>query len=194
MTGLVPTKGLTPTKWPGGAHFSPGNFESEPYRTWLWRECPWLVGDANKKRVAFICLNPSTARSDWDDATIRKLIGFAERWGYAALDVFNLWDLRTRDPKVLRKAGNHITDLSPLGPSNDTTLSMYLPRASRIVCAWGSDAMVKAHPERVAHVRKIAECSCQDVVALRLSQDGHPWHPLYVRYDVTPLPYRADLR
>lgn len=188
MTGLVPTKGLTPTKWPGGAHFSPGNFESEPYRTWLWRECPWLVGDANKKRVAFICLNPSTARSDWDDATIRKLIGFAERWGYAALDVVNLWDLRTKDPKVLARAEY------PLGPSNDTTLWMTLRSASRIVCAWGADAMVQAHPERVRHVRLIAHGSCDDVVALKLTKDGHPYHPLYVRYDVTPLPYRADLR
>jgi hypothetical protein len=46
------------------------------YRYELWRR--WAEGP----HVLFVMLNPSTADAVTDDATIRKCIGYAKRWGY----------------------------------------------------------------------------------------------------------------
>ena len=42
---------------------------------------------AGTKHVTFIMLNPSTADAESDDATARKCMGFARRWGCARLRV-----------------------------------------------------------------------------------------------------------
>ena len=64
------------------------------------------------KRVVFIGLNPSTADHRVDDPTIRRCMGFAERWGYNALRVVNLFAYRTPYPEELKKAQD------PVGPYN----------------------------------------------------------------------------
>lgn len=56
-----------------GAMFS----KCRKYRYVLWR-----IWDDDKPRVMFIGLNPSIAGAIIDDPTIRKVIGFAKRWGF----------------------------------------------------------------------------------------------------------------
>jgi len=56
------------------------------YRYSLWR-----VWHPKASRVAFIMLNPSQADATVDDPTIRRCIGFAQRWGYGSLEAVNLF-------------------------------------------------------------------------------------------------------
>lgn len=78
------------------------------YRWWLrrrWRETgPTLL---------FLGLNPSSANGRQDDPTLRRLIRFAEGWGYGALEVLNLFAWISTDPANLRFA------TEPVGRSND---------------------------------------------------------------------------
>jgi hypothetical protein len=69
------------------------------YRYRLWR-C-W--GDGNH-RVAFVGINPSTADEVDDDATIRKCVGFAKRWGFSALDMVNLFIIAGAPATSMRTA------------------------------------------------------------------------------------------
>ncbi len=62
----------------GFAAFSPCGH----YRWWLERQ--WA---AERPRLIFIGLNPSRADGIRDDATLRRLLGFARGWGYGALEV-----------------------------------------------------------------------------------------------------------
>lgn len=57
--------------------------------------------------MVFVMLNPSTADASQDDPTIRRCLGFADREGYGAILVVNLYALRAwgagaREDRVAR--------------------------------------------------------------------------------------------
>ena len=126
-------------------------------------------------------LNPSTADFEINDPTIRKCMGFAQRLGFTAIEVVNLYAYRTTYPRDLRLA--HY----PEGPLNDSFIAAAvtpLPDESRaVVCAWGRHAP-RARADAVLAL--IASLGAVPQV-LRVSADGTPWHPLM-------LPYSCELQ
>lgn len=69
-------------------------------------------------RVAcVIMVNPSTADGTEDDATIRKLKGFAERNDIGRLIVVNKLAFRATDVRDVAKA------VDPIGPDNDSHIA-----------------------------------------------------------------------
>ncbi len=63
----------------------------------LWRD--WRhMALPGFKRVSFVMLNPSTADNFTDDATVRKCVGFAKRWGFDGVMIANLIPIITTDP------------------------------------------------------------------------------------------------
>ena len=97
----------------------------------LYRYSLGRTWDASKERVLFIMLNPSTADAIKDDATIKKCVGFAQRWGYGGITVGNLFALRSRDPNGL--LGPH----DPVGPKNNASPGATGRRMSRSRCRLG---------------------------------------------------------
>lgn len=97
------------------------------YRYWLSRQ--W---DTSLPMVCFIMLNPSTADDNEDDPTIRKCTGFARRMGYGAIQVVNLFALRSTDPTKLRTA------MDPIGPDTDEWICQTAGACRRVICAWGA--------------------------------------------------------
>jgi hypothetical protein len=141
------------------------------YRYRLWRE--WSDGP----RCVFVGINPSTADAIKDDATIRKCIGFAQRWGFGSLDMINLFAWRDTDQLALLKSVN------PIGPDNDMACKIVFETASRVVWAWGrgkSAAVRKLIDDRVTDRRwQVTGC---EVGTLGLTDDGYPCHPLMLAY------------
>ena len=138
--------------------------------------------DETKPAVLFVMLNPSTADADVDDPTIRRCIGFAKAWGHGTLLVWNLYALRATDPTWLDSADD------PIGRENEDHLWRLMRRADLIVVAWG------AKPNRGKYVNREKVMFWgpfwdREVVALGVTKDGHPRHPLYVRGDTTPVPF-----
>lgn len=132
--------------------------------------------------LAFVMLNPSTADAEQDDATIRKCIGFAKRYGFGGIVVVNLFALRSRDPAALR------THPSPIGPENDYWLKHETVNPNHsIIVAWGRHA--EHFPGRVRAVMKIIE---RAVRCLDVTKDGHPSHPLMLPYKSVPQPWIGD--
>lgn len=148
------------------------------YRYALWRE--WLMGDGT---CLFVMLNPSTADGDHDDATVRRCISFAQRWGYRRLAVANLFALRSTDPKLLK------TSKSPIGPDNDRHIHDLAAGAAAIYAAWGALPDLFSHRER--HVRAILRAAGPPVRVLALTKNGHPRHPLYLAGTVEPQDWAA---
>lgn len=150
--------------------------ECGQYRYRLSRH--WNVGP----EATFIMLNPSTADAEADDATIRKCIGFAQRWGMGGLYVGNLFALRATDPKEMRK------HRAPVGYQNRYHLEWICDRAAmsggRIICAWGANGGHQKQDKTFCEWFESLDLFC-----LRRTSKGAPEHPLYVPYDTQPTPF-----
>jgi hypothetical protein len=147
------------------------------YRYTLERE--WMTGEGT---CLFVMLNPSTADATEDDPTIRRCIGFAQRWGYQRLDVGNLFAMRATDPEDMLET----TPRDATGPDNDEWLGRLAARADRVVVAWG------AHPLavfRAAAVQSLLLKRHDAIHCLGTTKNGGPRHPLYVKGDFEPREY-----
>lgn len=138
------------------------------YRYTLWRK--W---DPSKGYVAFIGLNPSTADETEDDPTIRRCIAFAKAWNYGALCMLNLFAWRDTDPAKMKAAQD------PVGIHNDAILQALASGAGVTVAAWGVHG---THQGRDASVRAMIP----NLHYLRLTNEGHPGHPLYLPSHLKP--------
>lgn len=165
--------------YPEGAHVRREAVLSEDgaYRYSLVRR--W----GNALPAQFVMLNPSTADDTLDDPTIRRCVGFAQRLGCGGIVVVNLYALRSTDPAQLWKADD------PVGPRNDTYLSVVMRRAGTVgaplIAAWGANAKA----DRVAEV--LAMPHAEQFTCLGLTKAGAPRHPLYVRADAPLVPLEA---
>lgn len=164
-----------------GADISPCGL----YRYSLWRR--W---DYGKPAVVFVMLNPSTADADKDDQTIRKCIGFAERWDAGGIRVVNLYAYRATDKTELTEAlGAGIDPVAArtagIMNANDSAIIAAASDAERIIAAWG--AWPGPLGLRTARVQDLLRG--KHVEALKLTQQGHPWHPCYAGYDCEPVTY-----
>ena len=131
--------------------------------------------------ATFIMLNPSTADEAIDDPTIKRCIGFAARWGCAAISIGNLFAYRTKDPGLLKKVND------PVGPDNMRHLRALVAGAKSgtgyVVVAWGSLGGMMGQDEAFLNVSE----HLIELRALRLTKKGMPEHPLYVPYSVEPV-------
>ena len=121
--------------------------------------------------VAFVSLNPSTADETRDDPTVRRLIGFAKRWGYGGLRVVNVFAYRATQPTAILQADD------PVGAENDGEIAGACREADRVVVCWGN------HGEwfgRAAQVRQLLLDSGFRLWCFGRTQHGHPKHPLYL--------------
>lgn len=133
--------------------------------------------DAN---TVFIMVNPSTADAENDDATIRKLMGFADRKGWSNVIVGNLFAYRSKDVRELARADD------PIGPENDDHLAeMIGSRATlRVIFAWGPTAKLPHRlRQRWREVARMATYDGRPKLCLGPpAKDGMPRHPLMLPY------------
>jgi hypothetical protein len=150
------------------AAFSP----DRKYRYGLWRR--WDAG----QEVTFVMLNPSTADERADDPTIRRCKSFARSWGFGGLRVANLFGWRATKWAELKTVDD------PVGPGNDEAIFDACRSTPLTICAWGTKGELFG---RAGEVLEIVRLARRVPFCLRLTQEGHPWHPLYVKGDAEPI-------
>lgn len=155
-----------------GATFGP----CRRYRYALWRE--W---DASKPTVVFCGLNPSTADANYDDATIRREVGFARSWGFGRLVKVNAYAFCSTKPEGLWKAPD------PYGPDNVEHLRYWAKKATWFVAAWGNNI----RDEQAYKLRLLFIVNRVTVHALKITKQGQPHHPLRLRADTKPFVWLA---
>jgi hypothetical protein len=140
-----------------------------------WRYLLWRRWDAAKPAANFLMLNPSTADERQLDPTCSRARAYAERWGYGALVVTNIFSFRETDPTRMKAARD------PVGPGNDAAILRAARECAIVVCAWGNHG---AFRERSARVKALLEGKKLHV--LRLNAGGEPAHPLYLPGKLKP--------
>ncbi len=149
---------------PTGAVFA----EDRTHRLYLWRRwnksLPWIM---------FIGLNPSTADERLNDPTVRRCIGFADRWGYGGLFMCNLFTLVSSEPAKLNTE-------TPIVMGANLAMRVIRERCDKAVAAWGGlIEKVRSGEDRVERVmRDLSPLYC-----LGTTKQGHPRHPLYLPSD-----------
>lgn len=150
----------------------------------------WMPG---RPVATFVMLNPSTADAMVDDATIRKCMGFAQRWGMGGIRVGNLFAYRATKPADMM----HKSVVDPVGPDNERHLMALCRDAAGnaidddglIICAWGANGSYMDQDQTFlgwCEMDWLIKERC--VKALRLTSKGAPEHPLYVPYNIDPIP------
>jgi len=148
------------------------------YRWWLERQ--W---QREAPRLLFIGLNPSRADGQRDDPTLRRLLGFAQSWGYGALEVLNLFSRISPSPAVLRRSAD------PIGPETDLWLRRRLAHlahspGSAVWLGWGNGGQWRGRDQAVLPVLLQQDLP---LLALGLTASGQPRHPLYAAKAARPL-------
>lgn len=140
--------------------------------------------------VVFVGLNPSTADATADDNTIKRCMGFAERWSAGGIIMVNLFAFRATHPQVMK------AEPEPVGGWNNWLLSTVAHHhggpTTGWIAAWGEDGR---HRNRARTVREILDGHGIQLRCLGVSKQngrthGEPYHPLYQPYDAVlrPLP------
>lgn len=157
---------------PAGARFS----ACRRWRTLLWRR--W---DVTKPVANFLMLNPSTADERVLDPTCARARDYAERWGFGALLVTNVFAWRATDPDRMKAAAD------PVGEGNDAAILQAASNAQLVVCAWGNHGL---HLARSGAVRRLLRGAGVRLHVLRVNASGEPAHPLYLPRRLRPQPWK----
>lgn len=123
-------------------------------------------------------LNPSVADEFKDDNTTTRVLNFAKKWGYGTYEAVNLFAFIATSPKNMKKAP------LPIGDRNDEAILRAVHRADMTVAAWGTDGPHRGRDREVLELLRDEILHC-----LKVTDDGHPGHPLYLPRYVKPLRY-----
>ena len=145
----------------GGAIFSEcGTWRYSLTRTW----------DGTRPRLCFVMLNPSTADSNFDDPTTKKVLRLAMTWQFGHYEAVNLFAYRSPHPRDLIKVEG------PVGPDNDQHILNAVDTAHLVVVAWGTKGILHCRDLKVLELLRGRQLHC-----LGLTMNGHPKFPLYLK-------------
>jgi hypothetical protein len=143
-----------------------------------WRYLLWRRWDARRPVANFLMLNPSTADELKLDPSCTRARIYAERWGFGALIVTNLFGWRATDPQEMKAVKD------PVGKGNDAAILRAAREAKLVVCAWGNHG---AHLDRSSRVLSALREANVRLNYLRLNSSGEPAHPLYLPGSLEPV-------
>jgi hypothetical protein len=126
------------------------------------------IWDESKPLVVFCGLNPSTADETEDDATVRRELGFARRWGFGRYVKVNAYSWMSTDPKGLWEV------VDPVGEGTGHAIETWARRADRFVAAWGNHIT----GARQKYVLDLLAWGGVKPWVLKLTKSGRPHHPL----------------
>jgi hypothetical protein len=142
-----------------------------------WRYLLWRCWDASRPAANFLMLNPSTADEVRLDPSCTRARVYAERWGYGALVVTNLFGWRATDPGQMKRVKD------PVGRGNDAAILRAAHTSAIVVCAWGNHG---AHLGRAEAVLRLLVSRNLELKILKLNGHGQPAHPLYLPGSLEP--------
>lgn len=143
------------------------------------------VWDSDLPMLTWCMLNPSVAGRVVDgrriaDPTWRRARGFSERLGYGGQVLCNAYAYIATDPRILKRDGY------PIGDLNDSYIRQACEMGDgKVICGWGAPARGQVRPGKVLALLRAWGYT---PMALGLTRDGLPRHPLMLSYATELVP------
>lgn len=157
----------------------------------FYSEYRYILGTRGKNPLICIGINPSTARPDALDNTLKSVQRIAEGNGFDSFIMFNVYAQRATRPDDMERQCN-----LALHRENLEAFRYVLSISERPVvwAAWG--AIIEKRDYLADCVRDMVETgqayNAQWCCAGAISKKGHPHHPLYLRKDEKLKPFDVE--
>ncbi len=174
------------------------NTPSDEYDIGKWLYAPnfyseyrYILGTRGENPLICIGINPSTARPDDLDNTLKSVERIALGNGFDSFLMFNVYAQRATDPDAMEKACNwqlHKENMEAF------RYVLSISKNPTVWAAWGAIIEKRKYlPECVRDMVKIGqEYGATWVCAGAITKKGHPHHPLYLRKDEKIKPFDIE--
>ena len=148
----------------------------------FYSEYRYILGTRGKNPLICIGINPSTAKPDDLDNTLKSVERIAHGNGFDSFIMFNVYAQRATDPDAMEKECNTL-----LHKENLEAFRYVLSISERpaVWAAWGT--IIEKRPYLPECVRDMVDAGREYGAAWycagSVSKKGHPHHPLYLRKD-----------
>lgn len=171
------------------------NEKSDTYDVEKWLYVPnyyteyrYLLGTKGKKPLICIGINPSTAKPDELDNTLKSVERIAHGNGYDSFLMFNVYAQRATDPDTMEKSCNLLLHRENMEAFR---YALSLGEYPAVWAAWGT--IIEKRTYLPACLRDMVaagqEFGASWYCAGAVSKRGHPHHPLYLRKDEKLRPF-----
>lgn len=154
----------------------------------FYSEYRYILGTRGKNPLICIGINPSTAKPDDLDNTLKSVERIALGNGFDSFLMFNVYAQRATDPNSMEKICN------PLLHKENLEAFRYILSISPTPCVWAAWGSIiekrKYLPECLRDMLAVGqEYGAKWVCAGAITKKGHPHHPLYLRKDEKLKPF-----
>lgn len=156
----------------------------------FYSEYRYILGTRGENPLICIGINPSTARPDDLDNTVKSVERIALGNGFDSFLMFNVYAQRATDPDAMEQVCN------PLLHKENLEAFRYVLSISRqpnLWAAWGTIIEKRPYlPQCLHDMLEVGEkYGALWHCAGAISKKGHPHHPLYLRKDEKLKPFDA---
>ena len=163
---------------------------------WLYAPCfyseyRYILGTRGEKPLICIGINPSTAKPDALDNTLKSVERIALGNGYDSFLMFNVYAQRATDPDTMERVCNPVLHRENMEAFR---YILSLSKAPAVWAAWGAIIEKRAYlPQCVRDMLEIGrQYGARWYCAGAVTKKGHPHHPLYLRKDEKLKPFDVE--
>ena len=157
----------------------------------FYSEYRYILGTRGKNPLICVGINPSTAKPDDLDNTLKSVQRIADGNGFDSFLMFNVYAQRATRPDDMERQCN-----LRLHEENMKAWRYLLSISQKpaVWAAWGAIIEKRKYlPECVADMLRISrEYDAEWFCAGAISKRGHPHHPLYLRKDEKLKPFDTE--
>ncbi len=157
----------------------------------FYSEYRYILGTRGKNPLICIGINPSTARPDALDNTLKSVERIALGNGFDSFLMFNVYAQRATSPDDMEKSCNPLLHKENLEAFRHV---LSISEKPAVWAAWGAIIEKRKYlPDCVRDMVALGqEYGAQWYCAGAITKKGHPHHPLYLRKDEKIKPFDIE--
>ena len=157
----------------------------------FYSEYRYILGTRGENPLICIGINPSTAKPDDLDNTLKSVERIAHHNGFDSFIMFNVYAQRATDPDAMERTCNlalHRENLEAF------RYVLSISQNPAVWAAWGTIIEKRDYlPQGLRDMLAVGkELGASWYCAGAVSKKGHPHHPLYLRKDEKLKPFDID--